>query len=240
MRRTPNVAARVQAAAEARSVLVTGNVQRQVRALRRRGRRTSQRASLNLIALSSRTRQRRRRRGDMRVLTFFFGRRGGHSDAAAAAGTADPRRRGPSCPLVGEPGLGKSSSSRSFTPGSVRRRILGLEWNSSSFCRIRRYIQSRSGAGLLRRPGRRSRRGRLHRPRNDARPGRHKAGRPRNGDVLAPLLDIPLPRNARPKFVPEELRRRQLARWSPCFWPGLGPSLLCSRSRPSLGRSDVA
>ena len=94
----PNVAARVQAAAEPGSVLVTGSVQRQVAGLfvvEEKGahelKGVAQPLSLYRVVRASGG----GRRGGVRALTSVRRTRGGHWDAAPSLGPR-PRRRGPS------------------------------------------------------------------------------------------------------------------------------------------------
>ena len=146
----PNVAARVQAAAEPGSVLITLNVQRQVAGLfvvEEKGahelKGVAQPLSLYRVVRASGG----GRRGGARALTPFVGR---EEDIGTLLRRWDRVRAGEGqfVQIVGEPGLGNPGSSRSSTPGSVRRRTPGLNGTRPSCCRIRPCIQLRSGAGL--------------------------------------------------------------------------------------------
>ena len=100
-------------------------------------------------------------------------------------------------------------SSRSSTPGSVRRRTPGLNGTRLSFCRIRPCIQSRSGAGL--RFGGQDVAAERRLADLETTLAQVRLDVQETATLLAPLLDIPLPAERAPKFGPEELRRRQLA-----------------------------
>jgi class 3 adenylate cyclase len=146
----PNVAARVQAAAEPGSVLITGSMQRQVAGLfvvEEKGahelKGVVQPLSLYRVIRASGG----GRRGGVRALTQFVGR---EEDIGTLLRRWDRVRAGEGqfVQIVGEPGLGKSRLVEEFHSRLGETPHTWVEWNSSSFCRIRPCIQSRSGAGL--------------------------------------------------------------------------------------------
>jgi class 3 adenylate cyclase len=146
----PNVAARVQAAAEPDSILITAAVQRQTAGLfvaedsgayELKG--VSEPVTLYRIVRASGG----GRRSGARALTSFVGR---EEDIGTLLRRWDRVRGGDGqfVQIVGEPGLGKSRRSKSFIRGWARRHTPGLNGTRPSCCRTRPCIQSRSGAGL--------------------------------------------------------------------------------------------
>ena len=207
----PNVAARVQAAAEPGSVLVTGSVQRQVAGLfvvEEKGahelKGVAQPLSLYRVVRASGG----GRRGGARVLTSFVGR---EEDIRTLLRRWDRVRAGEGqfVQIIGEPGLGKSRLVEEFHSRLGETPHTWVEWNSSQLLQntplhpVAEWGRARFGG-------------------QDVAPERRladlettlaqvKLDVQETATLLAPLLDIPLPADRAPKFGPEELRRRQLA-----------------------------
>ena len=129
----PNVAARVQAAAEPGSVLVTGSVQRQVAGLfvvEEKGayelRGVAQLVSLYRVVRASGG----GRKGGARALTSFVGR---EEDIGTLLRRWDRVRAGEGqfVQIVGEPGLGKSRLVQEFHSRLGETPHTWVEWNSS-------------------------------------------------------------------------------------------------------------
>ena len=206
----PNVAARVQAAAEPGSVLVTGSVQRQVAGLfvvEEKGahgfKGVAQPLSLYRVVRASGG----GRRGGLRALTQFVGR---EEELGFLARRWKRVRAGEGqlVLIVGEPGLGKSRLIEEFHSRLAETRHTWVEWSASQLLQntplhpIAEWGRFRFGAdapaeqrladleGTLRLIG---------------------LGPAEYAPLLAPLVDIPLPLGRAAHFPPEELRRKQLA-----------------------------
>ena len=206
----PNVAARVQAAAEPGSVLVTGSVQRQVAGLfvvEEKGahgfKGVAQPLSLYRVVRASGG----GRRGGLRALTQFVGR---EEQLGFLARRWERVRAGEGqlVLIVGEPGLGKSRLIEEFHSRLAETRHTWVEWSASQLLQntplhpIAEWGRFRFGAdapaeqrladleGTLRLIG---------------------LGPAEYAPLLAPLVDIPLPLGRAAHFPPEELRRKQLA-----------------------------
>ena len=206
----PNVAARVQAAAEPGSVLVTGSVQRQVAGLfvvEEKGahgfKGVAQPLSLYRVVRASGG----GRRGGLRALTQFVGR---EEELGFLARRWERVRAGEGqlVLIVGEPGLGKSRLIEEFHSRLAETRHTWVEWSASQLLQntplhpIAEWGRFRFGAdapaeqrladleGTLRLIG---------------------LGPAEYAPLLAPLVDIPLPLGRAAHFPPEELRRKQLA-----------------------------
>ena len=206
----PNVAARVQAAAEPGSVLVTGSVQRQVAGLfvvEEKGahgfKGVAQPLSLYRVVRASGG----GRRGGLRALTQFVGR---EEQLGFLARRWERVRAGEGqlVLIVGEPGLGKSRLIEEFHSRLAETRHTWVEWSASQLLQntplhpIAEWGRFRFGAdapaeqrladleGTLRLIG---------------------LGPAEYAPLLAPLVDIPLPLGRAANFPPEELRRKQLA-----------------------------
>jgi class 3 adenylate cyclase len=145
----PNVAARVQAAAEPGSVLVTAAVQRQVAGLfiaEDKGASAlkgfPEPVALYRLVRTSGT----GRCGRGRVLTPFVGR---EANLALLMRCWERARSGEGqfVQIVGEPGLGKSRLWKSFEAGSARPRTPGSNGRYRNSCRTRRCIRSPNGDG---------------------------------------------------------------------------------------------
>jgi class 3 adenylate cyclase/tetratricopeptide (TPR) repeat protein len=207
----PNVAARVQAAAEPGSVLITGSVQRQATGLfvvEEKGahelKGVAQPLSLYRVVRASGG----GRRGGARALTSFVGR---EEDIGTLLRRWDRVRAGEGqfVQIVGEPGLGKSRLVEEFHSRLGETPHTWVEWNSSQLLQntplhpVAEWGRARFGG-------------------QDVAPERRladlettlaqvKLDVQETATLLAPLLDIPLPAERAPKFGPEEVRRRQLA-----------------------------
>jgi class 3 adenylate cyclase len=209
----PNVAARVQAAAEPGSVLVTMNVQRQVAGLfvadeqgARELRGVSEPLQLFRIVRASGG----GRRGGARTLTPFVGR---EEELGLLARRWERARAGDGqlALVVGEPGLGKSRLIEEFHARLAETPHTWTEWSASQLLQntplhpIAEWGRLRFGV--------------------DAPPDQRLADLEGTlrligldpaeyAPLLAPLVDIPLPPGREAGFPPEELRRRQLAAMS--------------------------
>ena len=206
----PNVAARVQAAAEPGTVLVTRNVQRQVAGLfvaEEQGARELKGVSepiqlFRIIRASS-----GRRRGGARALTPFVGR---EEELSLLTRRWDRARTGEGqlVLIVGEPGLGKSRLIEEFHAQLAETPHTWVEWSASQLLQntplhpIVEWGRQRFG---LDSPAEQ----RLADLEDTLRLiGLNSA---EHAPLLAPLVDIPLPPGRAAHFPPEELRRRQLA-----------------------------
>ena len=206
----PNVAARVQAAAEPGSVLITLNVQRQVAGLfvveeqgARELRGVTEPVELFRIVRASGG----GRRGGARTLTPFVGR---EEELGVLARRWERARAGEGqlVLIVGEPGLGKSRLIEEFHSQLTETPHTWSEWSASQLLQntplhpIAEWGRQRFGVDA---PAEQ----RLADLENTLRligldPAEH-------APLLAPLVDIPLPPERVASFPPEELRRRQLA-----------------------------
>jgi class 3 adenylate cyclase/predicted ATPase len=206
----PNVAARVQAAAEPGSVLVTESVQRQVAGLfvvedkgahELKG--VAQPLSLYRVVRASGA----GRRGGGKALTQFVGR---EEELALLARRWERARAGDGqlVLVVGEPGLGKSRLIEEFHARLAEAPHTWVEWSASQLLQntplhpIAEWGRQRFGVDA---PAEQ----RLADLEDTLRligldPAEH-------APLLAPLVDIPLPPDRAANLPPEELRRRQLA-----------------------------
>ena len=229
----PNVAARVQAAAEPGSVVITMNVQRQVAGLfvaEEQGARELKGVVRSGPALSHRPRQRRRpkrRRADPDALRRT---RGGAWRAGAPLGAGEGRRR---------PARADRRRAGPRQVAAHRGVPLAARGDAAHLGRVERLATPAE-----------------HAPAPDAEWGRQRFGvdapaEQRLADLestlrligLDPVEHAPLlarswtsrfRRAARP-FPPEELRRRQLAAMTAWVLAGRGPSRSCSLSRTCIG-----
>jgi class 3 adenylate cyclase len=210
----PNVAARVQAAAEPGSVLVTMNVQRQVAGLFVAEERGAQELKgvaepvqlFRIIRASGGG-----RRGGARALTPFVGR----EEELGVLARRWERAKGGEGQLVlivGEPGLGKSRLIEEFRSQLIETPHTWGEWSASQLLQntplhpISEWGRQRFGV--------------------DDAPAQQRLADLENtlrlvgldpaeyAPLLAPLVDIPLPPERAASLAPEELRRRQLAAMS--------------------------
>src|SRR6516162_8456722 len=206
----PNIAARVQTAAEPGSVLVTTNVLRQVPGLfvtEERGSReldgVSEPVNLFLIVRASGG----GRRSGVRQLTPFVGR---EEEMAMLMRRWERARAGEGqlVLIVGEPGIGKSrlveefrtkiaETSHTWTVWSALQLLQNTPLHPIAEWGRQRFPEDASAEerladleGALRMVG--------------LNPTEH-------APLLAPIVDIPLPTGRAPNLPPDEMRRRQLA-----------------------------
>ena len=206
----PNVAARVQAAAEPGSVFVTLNVQRQVAGLFV----AEERGAQELKGLSEPVQLFRivrasggGRRSGARARTAFVGR----EEELGLLTRRWERAKGGEGQLVlvvGEPGLGKSRLIEEFRSQLTETPHTWSEWSASQLLQntplhpIAEWGRQRFGVDA---PAEQ----RLADLENTLRLVGLDAAE--HAPLLAPLVDIPLPPERAAAFAPEELRRRQLA-----------------------------
>src|SRR3984957_10347521 len=206
----PNVAARVQAAAEPGSFLITRNVQRQVAGLfvaEERGecelKGVAEPVQLFRIVRASGG----GRKTGARTLTPFVGREG---ELVLLARRWERARAGEGqlVLVVGEPGLGKSRLIEEFHSQLAETPHTWSEWSASQLLQntplhpIAEWGRLRFGADAPAEQRLADLEGTLRLTGLD--PAEHAS-------LLAPLLDIPLPPDRATNLPPEELRRRQLA-----------------------------
>ena len=206
----PNVAARVQAAAEPGSILITGSVQRQVAGLfvvEEKGahelKGVAQPPSLYRVIRASGA----GRRGGGKTLTQFVGR---EEELAVLARRWERARAGEGqlVLIVGEPGLGKSRLIEEFHARLAETPHTWVEWSASQLLQntplhpIAEWGRHRFGVDA---PAEQ----RLSDLENTLRLiGLDSA---EHVPLLAPLVDVALPPSRATNFPPEEVRRRQLA-----------------------------
>jgi class 3 adenylate cyclase len=229
----PNVAARVEAAAEPGSVLVTLNVQRQVAGLfvaEEQSARELKGVSA-LVQLFRIVRASGGRRFGARALTPLVGREE-ELDLLRRRWKQAARGEGQFIQIVGEPGIGKSRRVEEFraTLGETPHTFVELassqllqntplhpiaEWGRQRFGvdepADRRLADLENTLGLI-----------------GLDPTEY-------APLLAPLVDVPLPEERVAKLAPEELRRRQLAALVAWFLAGRARSPSRSRSRTCIG-----
>ena len=207
----PNVAARVEAAAEPGTVLVTSTVLRQVAGLfivedKGAHELKGALAPMNLYRIL-RISGGRRRRG-ARLLTSFVGR---EEDLAILARCFERAFAGAGqfVLIVGEPGIGKSRLVEEFRSQLAERPHTWIEWSSSQLLQ-NTPLHPVLGWGRARFGG------------PEVAPERRlaelesllaavKLDPATHAPLLAPLVDIPVPPERLPSLAPEEIRRRQLA-----------------------------
>ena len=206
-----NIAARVQALAEPGAVLVTARVQRQVAGLfvaEERGTQTLKgvpepTALFRLVRASGGG-----RRSGQRNLTPLVGR---DEEIGMLMRRWERARRGEGqlTLIVGEPGLGKSRLIEEFHIRLKETPHTWTEWACSQLLQntplhpVAEWGRQRFGGADM--PAGR----RLADLENSL--AQVKLDPAENAPLLAPLLDIPLPKERLPILAPEELRRRHLA-----------------------------
>ena len=216
----PNVAARVQAAAEPGTVLITASVQRQTAGLfvvEDKGAHdlkgvTAPVALYRVVRASGGG-----RRGGGRALTPLVGR----EDELALLTRRWSRARegeGQFVQIVGEPGIGKSRLIEEFRAKLAETPHTWVEWAASQLLQ-NTPLHPLAEWGRLRFGGADATdEGRLADLENTLRlvgldPEEY-------APLIAPLVDIPLPEERSAKFAPEELRRRQLAAVTAWYFAG--------------------
>jgi class 3 adenylate cyclase/predicted ATPase len=206
----PNIAARVQSAAEPGSILITATVQRQTAGLfvaEERGQHELKGVSAPMTLYRVVRASGGGRRGGARALTPLVGREeeldllGRRWDRARKGG-------GQLALIVGEPGLGKSRLIGEFHARLGETPYTWVEWSSSQLLQntplhpIAEWGRQRFGADL---PGEQRLADLEHTLRLiDLNPTEY-------APLLAPLVDVLLPEDRVAKLPPEELRHRQLA-----------------------------
>ena len=206
----PNVAARVQSAAEPGTVLVTARVQRQTAGLFV----VEDRGAHHLkgvpapVALYRIVRASGGRRGGARILTPLVGR----EDELALLARRWSRAlegEGQFVQIVGEPGIGKSRLIEEFRAKLVETPHTWVEWAASQLLQ-NTPLHPLAEWGRLRFGGADATdEGRLADLENTL--GLIGIDAAEYAPLLAPLVDIPLREERRAKLPPEEMRRRQLA-----------------------------
>ena len=206
----PNVAARVQAAAEPGTVLITAVVQRQVAGLFV----AEEQGAHELKGISAPTQLFRitrasggGRRGGARTLTPFVGR---EEELGLLARHWERSRAGEGqlVLIVGEPGLGKSRLIAEFRAQLTETPHTWVEWSASQLLQntplhpVTEWGRQRFGVDAP-----------AEQRLADLESTLRLIGLDpvENTPLLAPLVDIPLPRGRAASFPAEELRRKQLA-----------------------------
>jgi class 3 adenylate cyclase len=207
----PNIAARVQALAEPGTVLVTARVQRQVAGLfvaEDRGAQTLKGAPEPTILYRIVRASGAGRRSGQRALTPLIGR---DEEVTMLLRRWERARQGEGqfVQIVGEPGLGKSRLIEEFHARLAETPHTWAEWSSSQLLQntplhpIADWGRQRFGGADVA-PERRL-------ADLEASLAQVKLDPAEYAQLLAPLLDIPLPRERAPALAPEELRSRQMA-----------------------------
>jgi class 3 adenylate cyclase/tetratricopeptide (TPR) repeat protein len=207
----PNIAARVQAAAEPGTVMVTSTVQRQVAGLfivEDKGAHELKGAPTPVILYRIVRISGGRRRKGPRLLTPFVGREEAFSLLARSAERA-LAGDGQFVLVVGQPGIGKSRLVEEFRGQMGGRPHSWIEWSSSQLLQntplhpVLGWGRARFGGPEVA-PERRL--AELESLLADL-----KLDAAKQASLLAPLVDIPVPPERLPSLSPEESRRRQLA-----------------------------
>jgi class 3 adenylate cyclase/predicted ATPase len=206
----PNIAARVQSAAEPGSILITATVQRQTAGLfvaEDRGQHELKGMSTPITLYRVVRASGGGRRGGARALTPLVGREE-ELDLLTRRWQRAHRGEGQLALIVGEPGLGKSRLMEEFHGRLGETPHTWVEWSSSQLLQntplhpIAEWGRQRFGADL---------------------PTEQRLADLENtleligldpteyAPLLAPLVDVLLPEDRAAKLAPEELRRRQLA-----------------------------
>jgi class 3 adenylate cyclase len=207
----PNIAARAQALAEPGAVVVTARVQRQVAGLfvaEERGRHELKGVPEPVILFRLVRASGGGRRAGQRHLTPLVGR---DEEMAMLMRRWERARQGDGqlVLIVGEPGLGKSRLIEEFHLRLKDTPHTWTEWTCSQLLQntplhpIAEWGRQRFGGADV--PAER----RLADLENSL--AQVQLDPAENAPLLAPLLDIPLPKERVPTLAPEELRRRQLA-----------------------------
>src|SRR3984957_19491962 len=206
----PNIAARVQSAAEPGSILITARVQRQTAGLfvaEDRGQHELKGMSTPITLYRIARASGGGRRGAARVLTPLVGREE-ELDLLSRRWERAHKGEGQLALVVGEPGIGKSRLIEEFRARLGETPHTWTEWSSSQLLQntplhpIAEYGRQRFSADLPAEQRLADIENALHLVGLDA-----VAYAP----LVAPMVDIPLPKERAANFAPEELRRRQLA-----------------------------
>jgi class 3 adenylate cyclase/tetratricopeptide (TPR) repeat protein len=206
----PNIAARIQSAAEPGSILITATIQRQTAGLfvaEDRGEHALKGLSTPMTLYRVVRASGGGRRGGARALTPLVGREE-DLDLLPRRWERAHKGKGQLALIVGEPGLGKSRLMAEFHGRLGETPHTWVEWSSSQLLQntplhpIAEWGRQRFDADL-------SGALRLADLENTLRligldPAEY-------APLLAPLVDVPLPEDRVAKLAPEELRRRQLA-----------------------------
>ena len=206
----PNVAARVQAVAEPGSILITAAVQRQTAGLfvaEDRGAHALKGVAAPVTLYRIVRASGAGRRSGQRALTPLVGRKE-ELDLLSRRWERAHKGEGQLALVVGEPGIGKSRLIEEFRARLGETPHTWAEWSSSQLLQntplhpIAEYGRQRFSADL---------------------PAEQRLADIENAlnlvgldavayaPLLAPMVDIPLPKERAANFAPEELRRRQLA-----------------------------
>ncbi len=216
----PNVAARVQAAAEPGTVLITASVQRQTAGLfvvEDKGAHDLKGVAAPVALYRVVRASGGGRRGGARALTPLVGR----EDELALLTRRWSRAlegEGQFVQIVGEPGIGKSRLIEEFRAKLAETPHTWVEWAASQLLQ-NTPLHPLAEWGRLRFGGADATdEGRLADLENTLRlvgldPDEY-------APLIAPLVDIPLPEERSAKFAPEELRRRQLAAVTAWYFAG--------------------
>ena len=206
----PNIAARVQGAAEPGSILITATVQRQTAGLfvaEDRGQHELKGVSAPMTLYRVVRASGGGRRGGARALTPLVGREE-ELDLLTRRWERARKGEGQLALIVGEPGLGKSRLMEEFHGRLGETPHTWVEWSSSQLLQntplhpIAEWGRQRFGADL---PAEQ----RLADLENTL--GLIGLDPTEYAPLLAPLVDVLLPEDRAAKLAPEELRRRQLA-----------------------------
>ena len=216
----PNMAARVQAAAEPGTVLVTAAVQRQTAGLfvaedkgEHRLKGVPAPIALYRIVRASGA----GRRGGARILTPLVGR---EDELSLLIRRWERARQGEGqfVQIVGEPGIGKSRLIEEFRAKLGETPHTWVEWAASQLLQ-NTPLHPLAEWGRLRYGGAEASDGqKLADLENTLRLIGLDAAE--YASLLAPLFDVALPEDRVPKLAPEELRRRQLAAMTALFLAG--------------------
>ena len=206
----PNIAARVQSAAEPGSILITATVQRQTAGLfvaEDRGQHELKGVSAPMTLYRVVRASGGGRRGRARALTPLVGREE-ELDLLTRRWERAHKGEGQLALIVGEPGLGKSRLMEEFHGRLGETPHTWVEWSSSQLLQntplhpIAEWGRQRFGADLPTEQ-------RLADLENTL--GLIGLDATEYAPLLAPLVDVLLPEDRVAKLAPEELRRRQLA-----------------------------
>src|SRR5271170_7269016 len=206
----PNIAARVQGAAEPGSILITATVQRQTAGLfvaEDRGQHELKGVSAPMTLYRVVRASGGGRRGGGRALTPLVGREE-ELDLLARRWERAHKGEGQLTLIVGEPGLGKSRLMEEFHGRLGETPYTWVEWSSSQLLQntplhpIAEWGRQRFGADLPTEQ-------RLADLENTL--GLIGLDPTEYAPLLAPLVDVLLPEDRSAKLAPEELRRGQLA-----------------------------